>query len=660
MPPSPIAIDTSAEVEPSPLSWTSNDGLMAGSSPTLRTSPTLDRTPLPRRMGPSSWQQSPGLGSSATKSESSIRRTPSPLKEVSNFENPGNYKSWSTLRDQVTGRSPSPSKQNQSNARATPTISVSGDDGPSGSIEKENEIDSTVFDPSLVAAARLAVEYESQEPAKERPKPSNKVMTPAQFEKYRKEQESRRSQSGTADNSDEDSQDEEDEVERTRQAAKQRRKQQAHLSVYRQQMMKVTGEPTEAPTVSVTRPSPSRASASLPNLADRLSAMNLTPSKSPTSGPSSEDEDDDVPLGILAAHGFPNKNKPPSRLSSFRPRSTLSLRSESQPNLAGSASVAGDAPPRGPLPEFARRLPKDPYYGAGLVQPSSRESFALGGGAPVRGLTPPGLPPGGLVGVIAGEERARALRRASPSGQEVPQMQPGMAPYGMQPPMMSPGDQAQMQMQAQMNQMMQMQMQWMQWMMQNQGQGQGLPMGPMGPMMPGQMPGQMPPFMPPNPPNMSATSLPLPRQMQTPQGAPSLAPPQAEQRTMSMGNSHVAPWSRPVSTYMSGGNQGYAPSMAPSERSNVGLAPRYRPVSYAPSMNQNRTSSFTSNTLNAWQANAQSQKGNPAVSTVRPVAEDDEDEQAWAEMKRKRDEKKSARRNRKDQQELASLYPAGM
>ena len=41
---------------------------------------------------------------------------------------------------------------------------------------------------------------------------------------------------------DEDGSDDDDEAERTRSLARQRRKQEAHLSVYRQQMQKVTGD----------------------------------------------------------------------------------------------------------------------------------------------------------------------------------------------------------------------------------------------------------------------------------------------------------------------------------------------------------------------------------------------------------------------------------
>ena len=137
---------------------------------------------------------------------------------------------------------------------------------------------------------------------------------------------------------------------------------------------------------------------------------------------------------------------------------------------------------------------------------SNRESLAMhhSSMAPMAGsvaATAHPHHPSGLVGVIAGEEKARAMRRGSPNAQGSYDLPPGMqhpgmvrsqtmgsmgqmSYPGMMPPMpmMSPGDHAQIQMSQQMNQMMQMQMQWMQQMSQMMG----------GQMSPGQ---QMPPMM---------------------------------------------------------------------------------------------------------------------------------------------------------------------
>lgn len=501
-------------------------------------------------------------------------------------------------------------------------------------------------------------------------------MTPAQFERYRQEQEMdrRRAQASKGNQSDDDSDDyeDEDEAERDRKATEQRRKQEAHLAVYRQTMMKVTGEQPSKRSGSTDRLGARQpSSTSLDNLTKSTSSLTLDPMASPVNGKSSgeEDEDDDIPLGILAAHGFPNKNRPPTRLSN----------QTSNPNLrvaSGATSAAGDVPqgPRGNLPVFAKRLPQDPYYGASLVNPSNRESFAMGGGASVKGVPLPGVPanahPAGLVGVIAGEERARAMRRGSPNAQGAYEMPGGMAPAhpgmlrsqtmsnmpmgytapGMVPGMalpLTPADQAQIQISQQMNQMMQVQMQWMQQMSQML-QGQGQVMAP-----------QLP-----QPPRMSPDFLAPPGQIQRPMSMPipeSEGQPRPGQRTMSSLTPGMAPWNRPANfaptVLVSGpGIQGYTPSIAPSERSNVGLSARYRPVSIAPAQAiqpvAKRASTFTAGTPQPW-ANTDSgrrSKSPGAGSSLRPVGEvergpavpdDDEDDEGWREMKQKRDKKKS-------------------
>ena len=86
----------------------------------------------------------------------------------------------------------------------------------------------------------------------------NKVMNAAQFERYRQQQEMerRRTDADKSDHSDGDSSidEDEDEAERDRQATVQRRKQEAQLAVYRQTMMKVTGEqPSQSRTGSSER-----------------------------------------------------------------------------------------------------------------------------------------------------------------------------------------------------------------------------------------------------------------------------------------------------------------------------------------------------------------------------------------------------------------------
>ena len=512
------------------------------------------------------------------------------------------------------------------------------------------------------------------------PGKNHKVMTPAQFEKYRKEQETRREQYLNKDDSDGEEGDEyedDDEIERNNKLARERRKQEAHLAVYRQQMMKVTGEqPSNLPNVPQ-RPAMERASMSAPPLANGSETPTFSFDRPTEAGKNSDEEDEDVPLGVLAAHGFPSKKRPPTALGSH-----IQYKSESYPppplSMAGSTISVG----RG-LPPFARHLPPDPYYGAGLVNPSNRESLAFGHNAApsipgtpasLHGTPPVSLHPGGLVGVIAGEERARAARRGSPNAQgnygtplppSMPQMSWEMPP-GM-PPMMSPGEHATVQMSEQMNQMMQMQMQWMQQMQQMMASG-----------MQGMQPGQLPPFMiPPQQQQMlNGGMLAPPGQQQRPisSGAPS-APTATgpQQRAMSMmASTPSPPWQAPgnkrvsvapsmMSGALGGPGPGYAPSNAPSERSNVGMPSRYRPVSIAPSDEHasrvaSRTSTLTSGMLLS--GDRQSKLSVKPVSLTPPkksIGSDDDDEEGWEEMRKKREKKKSTWRLRKKKDETSDL-----
>ena len=137
---------------------------------------------------------------------------------------------------------------------------------------------------------------------------------------------------------------------------------------------------------------------------------------------------------------------------------------------------------------------------------------------------------------------------------------------------------------------------------------------------------------------------------------------------------------------MSGGvgpGPGYTPSIAPSERSNVGMPSRYRPVmtngEAAP--NGGRSQSMTSSlTLQAFthQQGAQSvpppdttqqakstirivdkPKGTPKVS-ARPVAADEDEDEGWAEMAKKRTDKKFGWRSKETKpaaaEALGDLY----
>ncbi|KAL8709103.1 MAG: hypothetical protein Q9220_006124 [cf. Caloplaca sp. 1 TL-2023] len=534
---------------------------------------------------------------------------------------------------------------------------------------------SSLFDPSLHPPPRAGTSPTKGDQIVNSG-PSNKVMTPAQFEQYRKQQEISRIQNKQtqADDSEDDSDhyEDEDEAERSKEVAKQRRKQEAHLAVYRQQMMKVTGEPPSGlPDLGPLRSTAERASTSAPHIAQRGPTPSFTIYKASVSGKASDDEDEDIPLGVLAAHGFPGKNRPPATPVNNGIRYT----SETYPPPPMSASGISTAGARG-LPAFAKNLPADPYYGAGLVNPSNREmpSFSNQSNGSQYGGPSPNLHPGGLVGVIAGEERARALRRGSPNAQGsytsplpqgMPQMPVGMTP-GLPPPM-SPGDEAQIQMSQQMTQMMQMQMQWMQQMQQMMAGG----------MQPGQQMPPMPSNMPPMPPPHGQTTM--NNMFLSPQGqmvrpmshsapsSPSLVQ-QQQQRAMSMMSPISGPrWPPSKSatpSLMSGalGPQGYVPSIAPSERSNIGQPSRYRPISIAPISEHSRPGSRSSNQLLNPKADDRKSTvsfGSGKTSPIPPrkVPSDDDDEEGWEEMKKKREQKASTWRMKKSHgPDLKDLY----
>ena len=480
----------------------------------------------------------------------------------------------------------------------------------------------------------------------------NKIMTPAEFERYRKEQESlhRAKDASNSDGSDDESYDydDDDEEERKKQLAKERRKQEAHLAVYRQQMMKVTGEqPSDLPSL---RPGLEKAQIAPTG---RAQTPTFTLDRPSDSTKASDDEDDEVPLGILAAHGFPAKNRPPT-VSMSNPNIKYQSESYPPPPLSSAGASTGGRP----LPPFAKHLPPDPYFGAGLVNSSTRESLGFNhasAGSAYGGSQGPAHP-AGLVGVIAGEERARAARRGSPSaqagfGNSMPQ---GMMPPTMgMPAMLSPGDEAQIHMSQQMTQMMQMQMQWMQQMQAMMASGMHPPMAPPHMQMPGGN-GMLSPQMQQmqQQQQQMGNGMLSPGQMLRPvshsaPGSPA-AIPSTGPRAMSMMTPTAPPqWGRQSTapSMMSGAlnpdqQRGYAPSMAPSERSNVGMPSRYRPVSIPPIDEGSRPGSSMSMST----AGKLNSTGRPPI---KKVSNEDDDEEGWEEMKKKRDAKKSNWRNKK-------------
>ncbi|TGO31250.1 hypothetical protein BPAE_0001g01480 [Botrytis paeoniae] len=666
--PSPLILDKRKPIEDPPYSWGSNDGLMKNTSPppvvTRNMGPPAHQPPPVPRHGPlhqtDGNQAIPRPRSSAPRPDSTLKRSSAlSMRRHSTLEFDGVDEDAALLRESVNASrhlGEAPSNPQARKGWALPSQAAYNAKATAKTQLLEPEEDEDLFE-----SADLAQQFQekSESPPPSRQAPVNKVMTPAQFERYRQDQERLRSVGGrpkdeeAEEEEEETYDDDEDEAEKSKNAAKQRRKQEAHMSVYRQQMMKVTGDSTPSP-------GPSR-----PSMYSSQSTPNLVLDGATEDG---EEEDEEVPLAILAAHGFPNKNKPPTtRLTSMG----------SNPNLRGAAQgVPGIG---GPLPVFARNLPQDPYVGAGLVHPANRESLAFGNGGPgsINGTPNRGAPPGGLVGVIATEERSRAARRGSPNpgyGQMPPGGFTGMVPPpmighmpmgggalgmgqmgpmgGMPQPMLTPGDQAQIRMTEQMQSFMQMQMQFMQMMATNQG-GQGTPppsgapqLGPLG---------QLGPMGHMSQPNFGEMQRPSSQQLPTSNSGPNLRPGSA-QRTMSMLEPGGMPWLQQqngqgfIPSAHAQGN-GYAPSIAPSERSNVGLPGRYRPVSQIPLTDAKSRTATMTGAIGGWDS-----KHASTIKTVQRVDNDDEDdEEGWAEMKKKREQKKSIWKSKKDTSGLSEM-----
>lgn len=508
--------------------------------------------------------------------------------------------------------------------------------------------------------------------------PRNKVMTPAEFEKYREDKIRHDRTNSTAKDDDEDDinyDDDEDEAEKSKQQVKQRRKQEAHMAVYRQQMMKVTGEtnPTNGLGIPASMSAPQLSHVKHPSL-DPAAASAM----SGVSGAEDEaDDDEEVPLAILQAHGFPNKNRPPTRLSTVGSNPNIRASAMLMPGRPSSSMGESAAARRhSTLPAFARNLPQDPFVGASIAQPAIRESLSFNEMG--MGPKPPSpLPPGGLVGVIASEERQRAMRRGSPSvdpsrlmgsGYNTPggtaidpiagipahmmyaQQQMGggmpgmMAPHMMTPPpMLTVGDQAQLQMTQQMSQFMQMQMQFMQMMASNQTGG------------PQQAPPQLQsPYQQPYGGLMGNHSMVDISSQHSMMGEQTIEPRRGDygsMRTMSMVQPNSAPMALPMphpgyAGSIRSSHQGYAPSIAPSERSTIGLPNRYRPVSQAvnPAALGHMQSQSFSGALSAYDS-----KNKTSMRIVNKSASDDEDdEEGWEAMKDKRDKKRSLWRSKKN------------
>jgi hypothetical protein len=495
--------------------------------------------------------------------------------------------------------------------------------------------------------------------AEKRPEPK-KVLTAAQFKNLR-QRETMMSTSGTGADSDsgDDYEDDEDDPALLAQKRRIQQEKDARHRLWRQQNKKAVGDHSA--------PLPP----GYPN-ADR-STPNFTLDAPSIAGASlEEDQDDEVPLGILVQHGFPSKKNPPSE--QYRTRSYIGI-----PQGQGSPSQ-GRPVSSFRLPPFARKLPEDPYLGSSdLVNQVNRQSLGMGrlggqstyGGSGREGSPMGSVPPGGLVGVIQEEERLKSMRRGSPNyngGYSKPlpqnQMNPQQAAmeqmtYGMGVPLGSMNGQGQYGMMQGMPGSQQYPMmdplafahQVAAIMSASQQNMMGGYMGQPGQMgMPGQM-GQPSPGQPGymgRPAHMSMMGMPMtglpppqsrPMSMASRQGS---RPPLQQSRTMSMAGSPRPQQPRTMSmmNYQSpmngyGMQQAYPPSIAPSERSNIGNPGRYRPISTV----RNGTdggSTVTPSSVDGSSPGFLSAKIHTGKkSSHQPVA-DDQDDTEWANLANKR------------------------
>jgi len=490
-------------------------------------------------------------------------------------------------------------------------------------------------------------------------------MSQAEFREYQKRQMNQPPPEESSD--DEDYEDEEDAIKRREEEELMRRKnQQMHFA--REAMRRSTtapGAPTDPGVDHMGFPSE-------------------------TSMKAEEWEDEDVPLGILAQHGFPSqtRNRFPSQ-----PTNSMPSYIPDRPASAGAMSQRGVS--QANLPAFARHLPQDPYnsfIGGGLVRPTNRESmgfngFARGPGSVAggsvagdmgmgpsmmyqdAGLSQPSLvdqiqmrdmskqkymggasakkPQGGpFTGVLGQQMNANGQLQNSTRMSQMPMMN-GMG--GMNP-MMNPMMGGQMPMQGMgmgmgMGQMGYPMQQGNEYMQQMQQMQQMIAMQQMQLQMMQQQPQQQDPRMSMAMPNNGYAGSTMGSTMG---GAGFLNVPNGQNRPMSFMSANGNQQQQRSMSFM-GPHPGYTPSIAPSERSNIGLSARYRPV-----VNQSdAVSNGTSMTLQASGGANQNRtstikgilkKGSPGPQMNAPQTDDaDED---WGKM--------AARKNRSKGKENTS------
>ncbi|KAB2572257.1 uncharacterized protein LTHEOB_11974 [Lasiodiplodia theobromae] len=696
-PPSPIRVDRTKDVGGSPYSWDSrdsNDALMA-SPPVAAHSPYNERAPpVPRHSIVPLSASPPPLQVRTNSSPVSERKparngamkTPSlPVEDADarmvreSFRASRDAKDLEAAQTRQNGSSESSVKTPsfssahssiQSQHQAQPVTAASSPDSMAEATPRAkgagtaNEESRPLFSktPPTPQTTRPGVRFESQKPAR---------MTQAEFAVLQRQHQKDPLSDDESDVSDEyiDDDQEEEERKKIEEMRKIRQQQQEKMSAHREMMKKTVGGMNQSlggRPVSMERPGMNRASMSTSELLGNRASY--------YGGNEDEDETDDIPLGILKEHKFPklgNRLSHHSSLTNLRSASAQGMRP-----VSAAGSVVGGP---GNLPPFARGLPADlpsePYLGANLVQQPMRESIGYGAMGPAsvyEGSTGGNAQPT-LVNMIADAEQAKEARRGGATkifgttatyGQRLPQpgqmgmgqgQGMGMLGLGMGMPqaqpqqMFMPQQQQQLSMNMNMQQMQMQQMQamaqlqqQMQMMLQQQQMGiqQGMPQMGMQPVMQQGMMGQN---------NFGSPLLgQRPMSMASAQGL-------GQQRTRSMVNPPSMSFGGLQQQFGSHLAPGYAPSLAPSERSNVGQSARYRPVTQQ--IHDGSSTVMSQSTVQPGQAGANRLtirvKAKSPKSQTSGANEDDDDE-GWGSPKKKW----SAKKRSKSDNQLTDFIPA--
>ncbi|KAF1949622.1 hypothetical protein CC80DRAFT_520452 [Byssothecium circinans] len=514
----------------------------------------------------------------------------------------------------------------------------------------------------------------------------HRIMTQAEF---RAQQQRAKQQAADSDSESEDYEDEEEAEERAAQEAIARRKKQ-QMDLARETMRRTT------------------TGSANPNRPGSVAESFSMGFPSEISSKADEWEDEDVPLGILAQHGFPSKDRMPTQPANVIPSYFRNNSTPTLPERPASAGNMGANRASTFRPAFARNLPEDPhatFIGGGVVQPMNRESMGFSRGPasvigepmmyPEPQLSAPSLveqiqmrdmtkqkymggasskkPQGGpFTGAMAAQMNPQANpnpTRISMMNPAAPAMNPMQSMQGMNPmmnmnmmggpngmPMMGVNNMgypmSQQDYMQQMQQFQQMQQMFAAQQMQLQQQMQMFGQQPQDPRMSMMQPQ-------PQDPRMSMMMQPQqdPRMsMAMSQGNNSFlnVPGGSQQRPMSIMsvNPSAQPPPRPYSTgsTMIGGGfpsapppqlppmPAFAPSIAPSERSNIGLSKRYRSVATGNGNTDAHSTVSSSMTLQAsGGAPQQTQQGaNGPVKGIlkkgQQKSKEEEEDEGWAKM----------------------------